>query len=99
MSDKEFKKKFKEKMDSISKKDVGDLYPVSDKDIEYIKTSTSKDVGDDGYEEGKSKDREMTVEDLPPASDKDIEILKKRLKKWKWQLAQVLEKVDYKTQK
>jgi hypothetical protein len=68
-------------MDSISKKDVGGLYPVSDKDIEYIKTSTSKDVDDDGYEEGKSKDREMTVEDLPPASDKDIEILKKRLKK------------------
>jgi len=81
MSDKEFKKKFKEKMDSTSKKIQKDLYPVSDKDIEYIKTSTSKDVDDDGYEEGKSKDREMTVEDLPPVSDKDIEIIKKRFEK------------------
>ena len=80
MSDKEFKKKFKEKMDSTSKKDAKGLYPVSDKDIEYIKTSTSKDVDDDGYEEGKSKNREL-IEDLPPASDKDIETLKKQFKK------------------
>jgi len=80
MSDKEFKKKFKEKMDSTSKELSKGLYP-SDKDIEYIKTSTSKDVDDDGYEEGKSKDREMTVEDLPPVSDKDIEIIKKRFEK------------------
>ena len=74
--EKEFKKKFKEKMDSTSKKIQKDLYPVSDKDIEYIKTSTSKDVDDDGYEEGKSKDRE-----LYPVSDKDIETLKKQFKK------------------
>jgi len=79
MSDKEFKKKFKEKMDSTSKELSKGLYP-SDKDIEYIKTSTSKDVDDDGYEEGKSKNREL-IEDLPPASDKDIETLKKQFKK------------------
>jgi len=79
MSDKEFKKKFKEKMDSTSKELSKGLYP-SDKDIEYIKTSTSKDVDDDGYEEGKSKTREL-IEDLPPASDKDIETLKKQFKK------------------
>jgi len=79
--EKEFKKKFKEKMDSTSKKDAKGLYPVSDKDIEYIKTSTSKDVDDDGYEEGKSKDREVSVEDLLPVPDKDIETLKKRFEK------------------
>ena len=73
--EKEFKKKFKEKMDSTSKELSKGLYP-SDKDIEYIKTSTSKDVDDDGYEEGKSKDRE-----LYPVSDKDIENLKKKFKK------------------
>ena len=70
--EKEFKKKFKEKMDSISKKDAKGLYPVSDKDIEYIKTSTSKDVDDDGYEEGKSKTRELIEEALKEGDPKDF---------------------------
>ena len=69
--EKEFKKKFKEKMDSTSKELSKGLYP-SDKDIEYIKTSTSKDVDDDGYEEGKSKTRELIEEALKKGDSKDF---------------------------
>ena len=39
---------------------------------EYIKTSTSKDVDDDGYEEGKSKTRELIEEALKKGDSKDF---------------------------
>ena len=45
------------------------LVPASDKDIDFIKTTMSKDYDDDGYEEGKSKEREMSADDLPMSKE------------------------------
>ena len=52
----------KDKFNKASEKAIGKnqkkLVPVSDKDVEFLNTSSSKDYDDDGYEEGKSKERE-----------------------------------------
>jgi hypothetical protein len=38
-------------------------------EVEFENTSSSKDVDDDGYEEGKSKEREMSADDLPMSKE------------------------------
>ena len=38
-------------------------------EVEFENTSSSKDYDDDGYEEGKSKEREMSVDDLPMSKE------------------------------
>ena len=52
----------KDKFDKAAEKAIGKnqkkLVPVSDKDVEFLNTSSSKDYDDDGYEKGKSKERE-----------------------------------------
>jgi hypothetical protein len=50
--------KFEKAADKAIAKNQKKLVPVSDKDVEFLNTSSSKDYDDDGYEEGKSKDRE-----------------------------------------
>jgi hypothetical protein len=37
--------------------------------LEFENTSSSKDYDDDGYEEGKSKEREMSADDLPMSKE------------------------------
>jgi hypothetical protein len=38
-------------------------------EVEFENTSSSKDYDDDGYEEGKSKEREMSADDLPMSKE------------------------------
>ena len=38
-------------------------------EVEFQNTSSSKDYDDDGYEEGKSKEREMSADDLPMSKE------------------------------
>jgi len=38
-------------------------------EVEFENTSSSKDYDDDGYEEGKSKEREMSDDDLPMSKE------------------------------
>jgi len=59
------KNNVKKTIDEQTKK----LVPASDKDIDFIKTTMSKDYDDDGYEEGKSKEREMSDDDLPMSKE------------------------------
>jgi len=58
----------KDKFNKAAEKAIGKnqkkLVPVSDKDVEFLNTSSSKDYDDDGYEEGKSKDREISLAEL-----------------------------------
>jgi len=59
------KDKFKKAAEQAIGKNQKKLVPVSNKDIEeYENTSKSKDYDDDGYEEGKSKDREISLAEL-----------------------------------
>lgn len=41
-------------------------------DVEFEDTSKAKYIDDEGYEDGKSKDREMIEEALTPASKEEI---------------------------
>ena len=63
----------KDKLKNNVKKTIDEqrkkLVPASDKDIDFIKTTMSKDYDDDGYEEGKSKEREMSADDLPMSKE------------------------------
>jgi hypothetical protein len=56
--------KFEKAADKAIAKNQKKLVPVSDKDVEFLNTSKSKDYDDDGYEEGKSKDREISLAEL-----------------------------------
>jgi hypothetical protein len=38
-------------------------------EVEFENTSSSKDYDDDGYEEGKSKEREISADDLPMSKE------------------------------
>jgi hypothetical protein len=38
-------------------------------EVEFENTSSSKDYDDDGYEEGKLKEREMSADDLPMSKE------------------------------
>jgi hypothetical protein len=38
-------------------------------EVEFQNTSSSKDYDDDGYEEGKSKEREISADDLPMSKE------------------------------
>ena len=58
------KDKFVKAANKAIAKNQKKLLPVSDKDVEFINTSSSKDYDDDGYEEGKSKDREISLAEL-----------------------------------
>ena len=62
---KNLKNNVKKTIDKEQKK----LVPASDKDIDFIKTTMSNDVDDDGYEEGKSKEREISADDLPMSKE------------------------------
>ena len=58
------KDKFEKAADKAIAKNQKKLVPVSDKDVEFLNTSSFKDYDDDGYEEGKSKDREISLAEL-----------------------------------
>lgn len=63
------KDKLKNNVKKTIDKEEKKLVPASDKDIDFIKTTMSKDVDDDGYEEGKSKEREMSIDDMPMSKE------------------------------